>query len=408
MTMNEAVRIGKFREAMGAAAAWLLDAPVREATVVHHNDTDGITSGAILRKSLTRAGFAVENIPIERVHPAFLPAIHTSERRLILYADLGGQSARAIGSHIRDDSRVLILDHHLPAPGEFPRLLQVNPELFGIDGDMECAAATAAWFFAMALNSENGDLADLAVLGAAGDRQITEGRCTGPNGAALETALARGALMPGGDAGAPWLLPRLGDRSLREADEWLTLLAVNGYYRRGADLALAVCLEGTGERTAVFSAEMAELQQERFGRELEAIRATAIARCDGIAWVDVGERFYPLGLKAIGLFLETLIRGELVGAEDYVVGFQRFPEENPYLGRFAGGETKVSFRVSPGLKQRIERGEKPDLMRLVPGAVVRVGGFAEACHRYSAASTIPEGRKGDLLRLLSERAAGEC
>ncbi|MBU1744228.1 MAG: hypothetical protein KJ649_04960, partial [Proteobacteria bacterium] len=121
----DSIRLENFRGAMKAAAASLTDQPCREITLIHHNDTDGITAGAILRKSLMRAGFLVENIPIERVHPAFLPAIHTPERRLILYADLGGQVADVISRHIPEGCRVIILDHHLPAAGEFPRLRQV-------------------------------------------------------------------------------------------------------------------------------------------------------------------------------------------------------------------------------------------------------------------------------------------
>ena len=85
-----------------------------------------------------------------------------------------------------------------------------------------------------------------------------------------------------------------------------------------------------------------------------------------IVWTDVEDRFYPLGLKAIGLFCEAIIREGMAEGDRYVVGFQRFPGENPYLGGFSGRETKVSFRVTPGLKRSIERGERPDLMRLVP------------------------------------------
>jgi hypothetical protein len=179
---------------------------------------------------------------------------------------------------------------------------------------------------------------------------------------------------------------------------------VNGYYRRGADLALDLCLEGPDNRIRDFAAEMAEIRRDRFGMELGEIRHVGVARKGRITWVDVKERFFSLGLKAIGLFCEELFREEVVGEEDYVVGFQRFPEENPYLGRFPGQETKVSFRVTPALRRRIESGEKPDLMRLVPDAVRRVGGFAEACHRYSAASTIPEECKEELVRLLAEGA----
>ncbi|MEW6335600.1 MAG: DHH family phosphoesterase, partial [Thermodesulfobacteriota bacterium] len=141
------MRIERFLAAARSAAASLNGTSPGDVTLVHHNDTDGITSGAILGTALVRAGFSVEHIPIERVHRAFLPAIHRPGRRLILYADLGGQAADSICRHIRGDSRVIIIDHHLPAPGTFPRLEQVNPELFGISGDGECAAAAAACFF---------------------------------------------------------------------------------------------------------------------------------------------------------------------------------------------------------------------------------------------------------------------
>jgi hypothetical protein len=404
MNMDK-IRLKNFRDAMKTAAASLVDSPCREITLVHHNDTDGITSGAILRQSLMRAGFATENIPIERVHPAFLPAIHTPERRLILYADLGGQVADVISRHIPDGSRVMILDHHLPAEGSFPRLLQVNPEQFGIDGDRECAAAAVACCFVLALSSENEDLAALAVLGAVGDHQMAEGHCDGLNGFLLKMAVRNGDLMPGcADAANPYLFPRFQDRNLQEADQFLSALAVNGYYRRGADLALNACLKGPDDRALVFSVELAGIQRERFGREMDRIHRTGLVRDGGIVWTDVEDRFYPLGLKAIGLFCEEIIRDGSADGNHYVVGFQRFPGENPYLGEFSGRETKVSFRVTPGLKRSIERGERPDLMRLVPQAVHQVGGFAEACHRFAAACTIPEERKTDLIRFLSDIA----
>ena len=402
----DAIRFENFRGAMTATAAWLTDQPCREITLIHHNDTDGITSGAILRQSLMRAGFMVENIPIERVHPAFLPAIHTPGRRLILYADLGGQVADVISRDIPEGCSVIILDHHLPAAGEFPRLRQVNPEHFGIDGDNECAAAAAACFFALALNGENEDLAALAVLGAVGDHQMAEGICTGLNGLLLEMAVRQGALQPDdANAETPYLFHRFQGRNLREADHLISALAVNGYYRCGADLALDACLNGPDHRALAFSVEQAGVQQERFGQEMARIYQTGLARDGEIVWTDVENRFYPLGLKAIGLFCEAIIRDGAAGGDHYVVGFQRFPGENPYLGGFSGNETKVSFRVTPGLKRRIERGERPDLMRLVPLAVHQVGGFAEACHRFSAACTIPEERKIEFVRRLADIAA---
>lgn len=398
-------RIEAFRGAMKAAAASLADAP-REITVVHHNDSDGIASGAILRRALMRAGFSVENIPIERVHPAFLPVIHTPGRRLIFYTDLGGQAADVIHRHIPAGSRVIVIDHHLPAAGAFSRLTQVNPENFGIDGDIQCAASAAACFFALALDGVNEDLAALALLGAVGDHQTAGGRFAGLNALLCETAIGRGELRPEGDGdAADFLFPRFANRTLREADRLLLALAVNGYYRRGADLAIEACLNGPDERTEAFAAEMAAIQEDRFSSEMALIRREGLPRQGPIAWTDVGERLHPLGLKAIGLLCEEIIREGLAEGDFYVAGFQRFPDENPYLGPFPGQEAKASFRVTPGLRRSIERGERPDLMQLVPGAVRQVGGFAEACHRFSAACTIPEERRPEFVDLLAERAA---
>ena len=76
------------------------------------------------------------------------------------------------------------------------------------------AAPAAACFFALALDRGNKDLATLAVLGAVGDHQMTEGHCEGLNALLLETAGRRGDLRPDRAAdGADWLFPRFGDRN---------------------------------------------------------------------------------------------------------------------------------------------------------------------------------------------------
>ncbi len=68
---------------------------------------------------------------------------------------------------------------------------------------------------------------------------MTKGRCEGLNALLLDTAVRRGDLRPysTGDDTA-WLFPRFQERNLREVDSLISSLAVNGYHRRGADLAL--------------------------------------------------------------------------------------------------------------------------------------------------------------------------
>ena len=168
--------------AVNEAVQTLRTLPPGKATLVHHNDADGIASGAILKRAFERAGFQVENLPIERVHPLILPRIHTSDRKLIVYADLGGQAAGIIGRHLQEGTLTLILDHHPPFEVSPANLLHINPELIGIDGDVSSSAATLTFLFARTMSPENDDLAHLAMIGSLGDGQTVNGRLVGLNG----------------------------------------------------------------------------------------------------------------------------------------------------------------------------------------------------------------------------------
>jgi single-stranded DNA-specific DHH superfamily exonuclease len=397
----ETAQLEKFMEAQRGAVTYLKSFPHRGAAIVHHNDTDGIASGAILKEALRREGYRTENIPIERVHPAFLPRIHTKERKIILYADLGSQAGSLISGRVREGTGVIILDHHPPFHPSFSRFIQVNPESFGIDGDLQASAASVAFFWARTLNEKNEDLAYLGVIGAIGDYQVVEGKMAGLNQMALEMARQKGALDPSPRGAESFRFPLFKGRSGSEVSGEITNLAVNGYYRGGAELALNFCLEGPTEESQRLAAEVKEIQEDRFRREVARIRNRGIS-CEGeVQWADVEGRFYPLGLKSIGLFCEEMIREAGVHADRYIAGFQDFPRELPLLGRFKAEDTKVSMRVPPALRQEIENGKKPNLAELLPPAAEKAGGFAEGVHRFAAACTVPKNRKMDLIQALN-------
>ena len=120
-----------------------------------------------------------------------------------------------------------------------------------------------------------------------------------------------------------------------------------------------------------------------------------------VQWVDVEDRFHPLGVKAIGIFCSEISREEGIHEDKYIVGFQDLPTENPYLGKFNWCDTKVSMRVPPQLHREIEKGSRPDLTQILPAAAERAEGFADACHRYSAACSIPKKNKLRLIRSLA-------
>jgi single-stranded-DNA-specific exonuclease len=399
----ETARFEKFMEAQKGAVAYLKSFPHRGAAIVHHNDTDGIASGAILREALRREGYRTENLPIERVHPAFLPRIHTRERKIILYADLGSQAGSLISEQVREGTGVIILDHHPPFQPSFSGLVQVNPESFGIDGDLRASAASVAFFWAKTLSGKNEDLAYLGVMGAIGDHQMVEGKMLGINQMALEIAREKGALDPSPRGTESFCFPLFKGRNGSEVSGEITNLAVNGYYRGGAELALNFCLDGPTEESQRLAAEVREIQEDRFRREMGRIRTRGIFCLGEVQWADVEGRFHPLGLKSIGLFCEEMIKEGVVHGDQYIAGFQDFPEELPLLGRFGADDTKVSMRVPPALREEIGKGRKPNLAEILPPAAEEAGGFAEGVHRFAAACTVPKKRKPDLIQALNEK-----
>ena len=391
-----------FLEDRQTSVRFLRSQPLRAITIVHHNDTDGIAAGAILKAALARDGYTTENIPIERVHPLFLPRIHTPDRRLILYADLGSQSLSQIADAMREGSCVLVLDHHLPLisrGGPLRKdLLLVNPELCGIDGDLQASAAAVAFFWAQALAGANDDLAYLAVIGAAGDHQLVQGDYAGLNRMAFEIACRQDTIRCASGAAADAVFPLFKLEKAEAISQRILDLAVAGYHQGGALLAIDFCLNGPGRDQERFAARVRKVQTQRFQREMLRIEEHGLESRGCIQWIDTADRLHPLGLKAIGILCQQLSTGALVHPDKYLAGFQDFPRDFPLLGTFETEETKVSLRVPPRIRAAIEKGEKPHLAEIVPPAADEVGGHAEGCHRYAAACTVPREKRAAFIR----------
>ena len=67
--------------------------------------------------------------------------------------------------------RLFVFDHHPPAKADLPHLVHVNPHLAGFDGGSDISGSGVTYFVAKALDKNNTDLAQLAIVGAIGDRQ---------------------------------------------------------------------------------------------------------------------------------------------------------------------------------------------------------------------------------------------
>ncbi len=53
--------------------------PEKTVQVFHHNDADGLTSGAILTRAFERQGFKVQRFSLEKPYPAVLKKIYEQE-----------------------------------------------------------------------------------------------------------------------------------------------------------------------------------------------------------------------------------------------------------------------------------------------------------------------------------------
>ena len=388
-----------------------------EVTVVHHNDADGLSSAAVLQTALRRANFTVRRVCIERVHPPIVARIHDRFPSTILYVDLGAQAAPMISEINRGRRLTIILDHHHPQKPTDPQVLNIATELFGLSGDMDIAASTAAYFFARELpppssppraggkKGGNRDLAYLGVLGAVGDCHERDGRLIKENREALMEAVEQGHVeIAKAGSKEQYLLTRFGEpMPMVPFATSVTTLGGVGYYAGGPDLGVRLCLEGPSPEIEQRLEELERIKQSAYDRALKRLKREGFLETEHIQWFTVGKDFAPMGVKIIGEFAWDIRDADFVNPEKYLVGCQVMDREIPGLGAFDWSLVKVSMRLPTPLEKKIlvERA-MPGLSFLVPAAAVQAEGAIDACHDYCAATVIPTGREEDLIQAMEK------
>ena len=399
--MGKAEYLEAVREALGE----LRRSGGKDVVLVHHNDADGLSSAAVLEVALSRTGYEVRRIPLERVHPPINARIHDLYAGTpIIYVDLGARAAPMIAEVNKGRSLTLIVDHHLAEETNDPAVFVLSTELFGLSGEREISAATAAWLVAQVLDETNRDLAYLGVVGAVGDSHERGGKLIGENREALEEAVSRGDVrVEAADGRETYALIKFGtELPLKKFAKSLTTLGAAGYAMGGPDIAVRTLLEGPSGEFEGKLRELETLKRERFELMIAKLRRGALKKTNYIQWFSVGEGFAPMGVKMVGEFCMEIRDMDFVDPEKYIAGFQDMPTEIPGLGRFEWDLVKISMRVPTLLEERIVRKEMPGLAWLLPEAAVRVGGSIDACHDYAAASLIPRGREEELVAAMDE------
>ena len=128
--------IDELARAVEKAIETLDEWPHKTIHLFHHNDADGLSSGAILLCALERAGFEVKRICLEKPYPAVLKKIYDKQGRIFIFADFAGRIAPLISELNGKENLTLILDHHAACPSSNPNVHNLDPELFGQRGDL--------------------------------------------------------------------------------------------------------------------------------------------------------------------------------------------------------------------------------------------------------------------------------
>ena len=165
------------RSAVEAAAAFSQIDKSETIRVVSHLDADGLSSAAIIVKTLLRENrkYCLSVLPQLSEESALQLA--NESYNYYLFTDLGtGQFSILSKQLARNGKKIFILDHHhMQEEFEAENIVHINPHLCGIESSREISGAGVSYLFSRALNYRNIDLAHLALIGAIGDMQEDRG-----------------------------------------------------------------------------------------------------------------------------------------------------------------------------------------------------------------------------------------
>src|SRR5512143_335077 len=206
--------LDKWVDAMRAAIRELRQWPDKTVRLFHHNDSDGLSSGAILTRALEREGFQVQRFCLEKPYPAVLRKVYEQQGRILIFADFAGRIAPLLSELNKERNLTLILDHHVAEASTDPKVHNLDPDLFGLKGDRDISGSTTCYLFAKALDPQNRDLAYIAAIGAVGDGFFVEGRLVSENRAAALEAVEQGQLeIAEAQRGEKYILTAQGQRT---------------------------------------------------------------------------------------------------------------------------------------------------------------------------------------------------
>ena len=383
--------------------------PEKTVQVFHHNDADGLTSGAILTRTFERQGYKVQRFCLEKPYPAVLRKVYEQEGKLLIFADFAGRIAPLLSELNKGRNLTLILDHHVAEASTDPRVINLDPDLFGLKGDRDISGSTTCYLFAVTMDPVNRDLAQIAAIGAIADGFFVDGQLVSQNREAALEAVQQGKLeIRKNKTGEQYLLKSSkGEIPVLEFGDYLDILGGVGYYQNGPEMGVKVCLEGVSPESDRMVEELKVIRTKIFNDEIARLRSGEMKQAPHIQWFQVEKRFFPMGVKMIGAFCDAIRETNLIDPQKYLAGFQIIPDEIPGFGTIKFNEVKISMRVAPSMEEEIRAGRMMGLNIFLPEATNRLGGFSDACHSLTAATTVGIGKEEKLIEEMEKILNGE-
>ncbi|MBD3247032.1 hypothetical protein GF378_00230 [Candidatus Pacearchaeota archaeon] len=134
----------------------------KEINLISHFDTDGITSAAIMIKTLKKLDKKFTVTILKRIEEGFVQTL--PKNKVNLFLDLGSGNLDDLGETGIQD--VFIIDHHEVVQKVPKNVTIVNPELHN---KQKISSSGLTYLFCKEINSSNKECAKLAVLGMVGD-----------------------------------------------------------------------------------------------------------------------------------------------------------------------------------------------------------------------------------------------
>ena len=384
---------------MSKAMAAIEKSGLKDALVVHHDEADGLCSGALTKKALERMGLRTRLVCLDKLYPEVVKDLESGPRQIIAYSDIGSGHVEWLTSGNQSKNPILILDHHDTEETEDPLVYNLNPELYTYSGEKDACSSTIAYLFAKVVNPSLASFAPLAIIGS----DEIPGEATGLNLIPVEDGEKNQRAVRTSKGG---LKLQIGERSISpsRASSSLNVLGSVGYYRGGPALGIKACVDGFSGEILSTAKRLEEERKAANQKMLTSIRDKGLNHLKNVQWFHAHDTYNGMSGKVVGSFCSYLSYQRQVNPAKYLIGMMNVPADIPGWGKLSSPLVKVSGRVPQQLAMMLESGNRRPLSRILPEACEKLGGFGDG-HTVAASGVFPVGQEERFVKEI-DRLAG--